>query len=89
MSLYPQQTANPNVPEDVFLVAEVSTYSERVTRVYFIDLEGNCWQVSGWRSSGTRPVPRYQLGSLTGGGTWKMIEARYNSWKRQRGEGEG
>jgi len=82
MSLYPQQTTNPNVPEDVFLVAEVETY-ERVT--YFIDLEGNCWRVSGWASSGTRPVYPFQLCRLTGD-TWKTIEARYDSWKRQREE---
>lgn len=85
MSLYPQQTTNPNVPEDVFLVAEVRTYSEGVTTVYFIDLEGNCRRVSGWASSGTRSVFPYELCRLTGD-TWKMILARYDSWKRQREE---
>lgn len=85
MSLYPQQTTNPNVPEDVFLVAEVRTYSEGVTRVYFIDLEGNCRRVSGFVQYGIRPVFPYELCRLTGD-TWKMIQARYDSWKRQREE---
>lgn len=87
MSLYPLKTTNPNVPEDVFLVAEVRTLTETMASVYFIDLEGHCWRVSGWRQSGTQPVLPFQLCRLTGD-TWRMIQARYNSWKRQREEEE-
>lgn len=85
MSLYPQKTDNRNVPEDVFLIAEIE---QGEITTYYIDLEGCCWQVDSWMLDKPRPAFPFQLCRLTGD-TWKMIQARYDSWKRQREEGEG
>lgn len=90
MSFYPQKTDNRNVPKDVFLVSEAETKhtSDGTLTTHLIDLEGNCWRVCSWIQSGIRSSFPFELCRLTGD-TWKMIEVRYDSWKRQREEGEG
>lgn len=85
---YPQSTANPNVPRDVYLLAEVSLTSGEVVETAYIDRAGNMWIVCDW--SGHKPVslPMFRACRMTGD-TEKMIESRWESWFRLHPKAQG
>ena len=74
--LYPQSTSNPNVPEDTFLIAEVTTMSGEIVETYYVTREGYPYKVTDW--SGHKPQTVYQseLCKITGD-TGNMIVHRY------------
>jgi len=77
--LFPQQTANQNVPDNVFLVYQSNSMSGEITTTYYMDLEGNCWQVTDWKGHHAFVIHRFEMCRLVGLG-WRMIEGMYYSW---------
>lgn len=63
---YPGSTANPNVPKNVYLIAEVTTMSGEIVTTYYIDLAGCMWKVSDWVNNKPVPVSVATLCKLTG-----------------------
>ena len=53
MKLYPNNTANRNVPQDVFLIAETEAMSGEIHYTYYADKEGTTFVVADW--SGDKP----------------------------------
>jgi hypothetical protein len=76
--LYPQSVANPYVPKDVFLVADVSLTSGEMHFTYYIDKEGYLFMVCDWIGSKPQQSYMFELTRLTGD-TEQMIEFR---WKQ-------
>ena len=75
MRLYPQNTANQNVPRGSFLIAEVSTMSGEIKTTYYADREGNLFSVVDWKGCKPSQVYLFEVCRLTGD-TERMIEAR-------------
>lgn len=79
MKIFPQQTANQNVPNNVFLVAQTSAMSGEITTTYYIDLEGCSWKVTDWVTHKPEPAYAFELCRLTGL-PWRMMEGMFYSW---------
>lgn len=80
--LYPQSTSNPNVPEDTFLIAEVTTMSGEIVTTYYATKEGDTLSVTDWSGQKPQPVYMNQLWKLTGN-TPNMLNAQWESHFRQ------
>jgi len=80
--LYPQSTSNPNVPEDTFLIAEVTTMSGEINTTYYATREGDMFSVGDWSVDRPHPVYMNQLWKLTGD-TPNMIESQWQSYFRR------
>jgi len=80
---YPQQTINLNVPDNVYLIAEVNKMSGEITETYYIDNDGNLLKVGDWSQDKPNPAFLFEICRLTGD-TEKMINARWESWKRYK-----
>lgn len=84
---YPTSTANNNVPQDVFLVAEEPhPYALHHVRTYYITPDGDIKVVASTQGSFAEGRTMRALRALTGD-TEKMINARFQTWLRVfRGE---
>jgi hypothetical protein len=83
MKCYPQNTANNNVPDNVFLIAETSQMSGEIITTYYIDLRGNIFKVGDWSIDKPQPAYPFEICRLTGD-TYKMINFRWNLWKENK-----
>lgn len=82
---YPTSTCNRNVPNNAFLLAEVSYTSGEYIETVYIDPRNDCgYKVGDWVSN--KPVLQYmnQLCRATGD-TEKMIALRYRQHKERLG----
>lgn len=78
MRIYPQTTANKNVPANSFLICETSAMSGEIVTTYYADKDGHLFKVTDWK--GNKPVQAYlpELWKLTGD-TPNMIFGRLTS----------
>lgn len=83
MKLYPERTANRNVPADVFIVAEIENMSGEIVTTYYIDREGNIWQCGDWVMDKSHPATMHNLCKLAWD-TEQMIERHWKSWKEDQ-----
>lgn len=83
--LYPVSVSNPNVPEDVYLVADLSYTSGEHHDTYYIDRYGNLLMVGDWKGDSPSPVSMHRLTEITGD-TEQMITSRYRSYFYWKGK---
>lgn len=77
--LYPQSVANNNVPDDVYLIADVSLMDGEIHQTYYINRDGGMFEVSDWKGHKPVSVAMYKLTRITGD-TEQMIYHRWNSY---------
>ena len=75
MHLYPQTTANRNVPKGAFLFAETSTANDEQHTTYYVDPNCFVWKVGDWVGDKPQHVYIFELCRLTGD-TVNMLVAR-------------
>ena len=79
---YPTSVSNNNIPDKVFIVANVITMSGEIQTTYYIDLKGNMKKCGDWIMDKPQSVSFSELYKLTGD-TPKMISSKYENWKKQ------
>lgn len=82
MRLYPQATANRNVPKDVFLIAETSSMSGEIKTTYYADSDFFAWKVGDWVGDKPQRAFMSELCRLTGD-TVNMVVARVQQYFRK------
>lgn len=63
---FPRAVANQNVPEDVLILADVSSVSGEIHDTYYMDADGGLWVVCDWVGHKPRPAYKSQVLRLTG-----------------------
>ena len=81
MRITPTETANPNVPSGVFLIAESSRMSGEIIETVYADSTGYIFKVADWSQSKPQPVYMTEVWKLTGL-TPYMITAQWESHYR-------
>jgi len=80
MHLYPERTANRNVPADVFLVAETEAMSGEIVTTYYIDCLLCLWSVADWVMCKPQSAKFSQLLVITGE-TKAQILSKWQAWR--------
>ena len=83
--LYPVSISNSNVPENVYLIADLVYTSGENHDTYYINQYGSIFMVGDWKGDSPFPVSMHRLTEITGD-TEQMIESRYKSYFYWKGK---
>ena len=76
---YPNKTTNKNIPESVFLVAEIVVSSLENKTTYYIDKKGDIFKVGDWVTDKPDVAYPFELVRLTED-SLNLITSRWESW---------
>jgi hypothetical protein len=78
-SLYPQKVSNKNIPDNVFLIANLVYMDNEIQDTYYINREGDLLMVSDWNNDIPIEVSLHKLTEITGDSEM-MIMSRWKDY---------